>query len=179
MVKIPADRERLADEEAIALRTQFFHDLGLLVSMWNQVELYIEFAIYRRTGMSALHSSVVLGGLQHKAKVSILKSLLKLEGQDEAVSKINSALSYAKRNALMHGVPGSESDSSSFGFFHRRVDDSYKVQAHKFTADEFHEHVWEFGRLANEALLAIGLDENDQKLKAEIDEYGKAAKFEI
>ncbi len=147
--------------------------------MWNQVELYIEFAIHRRTGMSALHSSVVLGGLQHKAKVSILKSLLKLEGKDDAVSKINTALTYAKRNALMHGMPGSEEDGSIFGFFHRRVDDKYQVQAHRFTADEFHDHVWEFARLANEALLAIDIDETDAQLKAEIDEYGKAAGFPL
>lgn len=143
------------------------------------MELYFEFAIYKRTGMSPLHSSIVLGGLQHKAKVSILKSLLKAEGQTEAVSKIKSALSYAKRNALMHGAPGSETDSSQFGFFHRNVDDKHEVKAYKFTAEEFHAHVWEFARLADEALLSIGIDSDDSDMRQQIGEYGRAVGFDL
>lgn len=179
MVKIPAANERLSCPEAIERRTQVFHDLGLLIGLWNQMELYFEYAIHKRTGMSALHSSIVLGGLQNKAKVSILKSLLRTDGETEAVSKINTAMSYAKRNALMHGIPGSEQDSSRFGFFHRNVDNKYEVKSHKFTPEEFHNHVWEFARLADEAVLAIGFDHDDPMLKAELDEYGKAAGFEM
>jgi hypothetical protein len=179
MVKIQSNYEGLTDPKAIEKRTQFLHDFGLLIGNWNLLELYIEIIIWRKTGMSAEHCAIVLGSLQHKAKVSILKSLLNNEGNAEAVSKLKTALSYAQRNALVHGVPGSEEDGSEFGFFYRSVDDKYMVKSHKFTAEEFHKRVYQFFDLAHEAIEALGINENDPKFKAELDEYCKGAKFDL
>jgi hypothetical protein len=71
----------------------------------------------------------MLGGLQHKAKISILYALLREDGKSEAISKLKAAMSYARRNALIHSAMGSEHDSSRFVFFHRSLDDRYKVNA--------------------------------------------------
>lgn len=178
MVKIPDGYDQLTDPDQKADRTQLLHDFGLLIVTWNEFELYIELAILRITGLSQLHCSIVLGGLQHKAKVSILKALLHEQGNKDAVSKLKAALSHAKRNALMHGVPSSDTAKSKYAFTHRSIDDRYKAATHIFTPDEFHERVWKFNELCVEALNAIGINPNCPKTKAELKDYGKGAKFE-
>lgn len=178
MVKIPEYAEHSSDTEAINRRTQFLHDLGLLIHQWNRVELCLELAICRMTGLSNLHCSIMLGSLQHKAKVNILYALLRDAKQTGAISKLKTAMSYAKRNALMHGVFASEDDGSEFVIFHRSIDDRYKVAAHRFTADSFHDHVWKFCNLAGDALEALGLSENDPELKLAMESYSKDARFD-
>jgi len=120
----------------------------------------------------------MMGALQHKAKISILKSLLREKGEIDLISKINTAMSYAKRNSLMHGVLGSEQDHSKFLFFDRRVDNRYKVNVHSFTSESFHEHVWQFCNLADEVLLELGIDVDSSAFKQELLDYGKDAQFE-
>lgn len=120
----------------------------------------------------------MLGGLQHKAKVSVLYALLREDGRTEAVSKLKTAMSYAKRNALMHSALGSEDDSSKFSFFYRSIDDRYKVATHTFTEGSFHDHVWRFCNLADEALLALGIDADSPEFKQELLAYGKDALFD-
>ena len=83
MVKIPVEAERAPDAESIERRTQFLHDLGLLIAQWNRVELCAEIAIRRITGISNIHCSIVFGGLQHKAKISILYALLREQGRGD------------------------------------------------------------------------------------------------
>lgn len=178
MVKIPSQHEGGADPAAIERRTQFLHDTGVLIHMWNMVEIYIELAIWRITKLSPLHCSIMLGGLQHKAKISILYALLREDGNDAAISKLKSAMSYAKRNALVHSIIGSEEDSSKFVFYYRSVDDRYKVVAHTFDQDSFHDHVWQFCKLANDALIEIGCDELAAETIADLKEYGQKARFE-
>lgn len=127
MAKVPTHAEQLTDKAAIERRTQVLHDIGLLVASWNHLELYLEVAIMRATRLSPLHASILLGGLQHKAKVSILYTLLREEGKPEAIRKLKVALGYAKRNALMHGVPASEDGFTKVAFYHRTVGDKYSV----------------------------------------------------
>lgn len=149
----------------------------MLTSMWNLFEAYIELAILRITKMQPLHCAILLGSLQHKAKVSILKALLHEEGKGEAVSKIKAALSHAKRNALLHGVPGIGDSAAKFAFYHRQVDDRYVVQNHMFTAEQFHAHVTRFLDLVSEALFALGINPENPATELELDAYGKAARF--
>ena len=87
-------------------------------------------------------------------------------------------MSYAKRNALIHSVLGSEDDSSEFVFYYRSVDDRYKVTAHTYDHESFHTHVWRFCELADEALIAMGLDERESQTIADFKEYGQKARFE-
>lgn len=178
MVKIPDGAERSNDPEAIARRTQFLHDYGLLIQVWNHMELNMEVEIQRITGLSGLHFSIMLGGLMAKAKRSILFALLRDDGRADAIPKIKTALIYAKRNALMHGNIATEEDNSEIVFFHRSVDDDYKVVCHRFTPETFSKHVWEFSRLVDEALLALGYDDDDPLTKARLDAFGKAAQFD-
>lgn len=178
MVKIPSLNERTSDPIAIERRTQFLHDTGVLVHMWNRVELFVELAIWRITGLSPLHCSIMLGSLQHRAKISILYSLLREDGKNAAISKLKAAMSYAKRNALIHSAVASEEDSSKFVFYYRTVDDRYKVAAHTYDQDSFHDHVWQFCKLADEALIEIGLDETAPETIAALKEYGQKARFE-
>jgi hypothetical protein len=178
MVKIPQNAEHAIDDEAIERRTQFLHDLGVLVYQWNATEIYIEMAIRRLTGLSNLHCSILLGGLQHKAKTISLYALLRENGESEAISKMKTAMSYAKRNALMHGVTGSEADMSKFSVFHRSVDDRYRVATHNFTAESFHDHVWEFCRLVDNALKTLGIDVDAPETKQALSAYAKDARFE-
>jgi hypothetical protein len=178
MVKVPVEVERDFDADSIERRTQFLHDLGVLVAQWNRIEICIEIAIRRLTGLSNAHCSLMMGALQHKAKISILKSLLREKGEIDLISKLNTALSYAKRNSLMHGVLGTEQDYSRFSFFDRKVDNRYKVSVHSFTSDSFHEHVWNFCRLADEVLLDLSIDVDSAAFKQELLAYGKDAQFE-
>lgn len=170
MVKIPSTAG--ADIEGIEERTQLLHDLGILVALWSQFEIYIEMAIMGITKVSPLHNSILLGSLQFKAKVSILKSLLRTEGKTDTISKINTAVSFAKRNVLMHSAMSSERDFSKFGFFYRSVDDGYNVKAHTYTATDFHKHVYRFKDLANDAIDDLGLSEEMMQ------KYGHGAQFD-
>lgn len=170
MVRLPT--EATPDVHGLEQRTQLLHDLGVLISLWAELEMHVEIAIAHSTKMNFLHASIVLGTLQNKAKVGILYSLLKLNDDDVAVSKMKTAMSYAKRNALMHGMMGSEDDFSEFAFFHRSVDNGYKVNKLSFTAQSFHEHVWKFRELADEAIACL------KTTPEQLQEYGRQAKFD-
>ncbi|AYJ85800.1 hypothetical protein D3Y57_07205 [Sphingomonas paeninsulae] len=150
MVKIPTIGG--GDIEGVEQRTQFLHDLGILIALWGKVEMHIECEIWKITKMEMLHASIVLGTLQHKAKISILYALLRLEGRDDAISHLKTAMSFAKRNALMHGTLASEHDFTKFSFFTRSVDDRYRVKRHDYNAATFHDHVWQFRELASAAV---------------------------
>lgn len=49
---------------------------------------------------------------------------------------------------------------------------------HEYSPDEFHDHVWNFTDLANEALIELGIDGQDEAFAAELLAYGQAARFE-
>ena len=170
MVKIPSEAGLGAP--GVEERTQMLHDLGVLMALWSHLELFIEVAIWQITKMSGLHASILLGGLQHKSKISILYALLRLDGKDATISKMKTAMSYAKRNALIHSALGTEDDFSQFAFFYRSIDDRYKVTKHSYTATTFHNHVWHFRDLANAALDDLPVTHE------QIDNYGKQAKFD-
>lgn len=177
MVKVPQYAERSDNTEAIEKRTQVLHDMGVLVQHWNRLELYVELEICRITKLSHLHGSIVLGGLMHKAKINILYALLREEGRSDVAAKLKTAMGYAKRNVLLHGAAASEEDGSRFAFIHRAVDDRYRVKSHEFTAESFHDHVWKFGHLADEALLAMGYDDADPSTLKALEDYGRDARF--
>ena len=161
------------DAKGIENRTQLLHDLGVLVTLWSQLELHIEVEIARITGMSFHHASIVLGTLQHKAKTSILYSLLRTQERTDVIPKIKAAINFAKRNALMHSAMATEADFSKFVFFSRTMDDAYKVKALRYTAEEFHQHVYKFRDLANVAIHHLSIPEE------ELGAYGKAALFDL
>ena len=179
MIKIPEGFEQLSDPESIAMRTQFLHDLGVLITTWNTFEFLMEFAIFKIVKISPVHSSIMLGGLQHKAKVNILKSLLKKEGKDAEVSAIKTALSYAKRNDLIHGVPGLNEADGKIGTAFRSVQDKYQITTRDFSSEEFTKHVYRFCVLADEAAFALGVDWNNPVIKKEVNDYARRAGFAL
>jgi hypothetical protein len=67
-----------ADEDYQETRDQelFLHDLGTLMMVWGCIDLYIEVEIAMIVGISHENANIMLGSLQHKAKISILYSLL-------------------------------------------------------------------------------------------------------
>lgn len=166
MIKIPDDADARSPE-----REQFLHDYGVILALWSQFDTYIEVAIMRLTGMSGLHASVVLGTLQSKAKCNILYSLLRLNDDEMTAQKVKEAIDFAKRNLIVHSAMASEKDFSKIVFFKRSIDPRYKAVGHNYSADSFHEHVWKFRDLANEALTALSLTE------ADLNEYGRMAQL--
>lgn len=171
MVKIPSMPENF-DPAHVERRTQFMHDLAALLSVWAELEMAIEFRIAKLVGMNPLDASIVLGSLQAGGKQNILYSLLAERGLTDERAAIKAAVSFAKRNVLVHSQFGSEDDFSLFRLFKREVKDSYKVIRHDYTAETFNDHFMTFRELVADALAAMKVTPDD------IVEYGRAARFE-
>lgn len=170
MVKLPSDLS--ADAPGISDRTQLLHDFGALLTMWSELEIAIEIAIWKVTGMSALHTSILIGSLQFGTKRNILSSLLREAGDRAPTKAIKDLVDFAKRNVLIHSAVAAEHDYSKFVFFNRSVKEKYDVSAEEFTASSFHQHFLRFRKLHDAALKALNVTQ------AEMNEYGRAARFE-
>ena len=150
---------------------QLNHDYGAILILWGTLEISIEITIARLTGMSFLNASIVLGSLQFGAKRNILSSLLRERGDTERMKPLTNLITFAKRNALVHSVMANESDHSRFDFHQREIKDAYKVTAHSFTADTFHDHFLKFIQLEALVNAALGISKND------LTQYAHEAKF--
>lgn len=170
MVKLPSAPSPPTEGE-VERRTQFMHDFAAVLSIWAELEMVIEIKIAQLTGMKALDASIVLGSLQAGARKNILYSLLNERGEKETISKVRAAISFAKRNVLVHSQYASENDYSKFRLYQREVKESYKVTSHDFTAETFHQHFLKFRELHHEADAALGVSDK------QIAEYGRAARF--
>jgi len=170
MVELPSDLQ--ADAPGVKERTQLLHDFGALLTMWSELEIAMEIAIRKLTGMSALQTSIVVGSLQFGTKKNILSSLLKEAGNEDQSKAIKDLVDFAKRNALVHSAVAAEDDYSKFVFFFRSVKEKYHVKTEEFTAASFHQHFLRFRELHDAALQALNVT------PGEMNEYGHGARFE-
>lgn len=169
MVKYPSTDE--ATLKGIENRTQFAHDLGGFLMIWGHFEFAVEIRIAELARLTALRGSIVLASLNSGARFAILHSLLAEFGTKAESDAVRAAITFAKRNALIHSSLASEKHFSEFGFYQRRVDNSYKVTLQRYTADEFHERFKKVCELAEKATEAMGI--TPKKMNS----YGQRARF--
>jgi hypothetical protein len=160
-----------SSEEDVERRTQFMHDLAAVLAVWAELEMVIEVKIANLTGMKPLDASIVLGSLQSGTRKNILFSLLKERGEKAAISKVKSAISFAKRNMLVHSQFAAAERFTGFRLYQREVKDAYKVTSHDFTAETFHQHFVKFRQLFLEARDALGVRHRH------IEKYAHEARF--
>ena len=168
MIKLPA-QDGPALPQFIEDRTQFLHDYAFLLLLWSQFEVALEVKIAKLAGLSAIDASIILGGLSFGNKPSILYSLLEKRGRPDVSAKIEKVIQHVGRNALVHGIPGSDTDAGTFAFFRREVGAAYLIKHLTYTAKEFNQHFEKFQSLASEAMDVMELEDSD------LDEYASAA----
>jgi hypothetical protein len=171
MVKLPPDYQPRPGDD---LRTQLLHDFGALIAMWGQFEIAVEAKIGAITGIKPLYCSIVVGPMNSGAKRNTLYSLLREEGDGTVTAAVKNLVSFAKRNALIHGVVGGEPDSSRFAFFYREVKEKYEAKRLVYTAEEFHQHFLKFRQLHHAAMVALGFDSEDR-----LNEYVREVGFDL
>jgi len=161
------------EPERFPLRYQFLHDYGALIAVWNEFEIAIEVAIMRRTGMTPLKASIVLSAIGFGHKRNILDALLKEEGREDLITKLESAINAAGRNAFVHGVPTGNKDLTEFAFARRDFKNKrYRTKPIRFTAESFREHFLNFQGQYVELAAALGVTMDD------IDAYAREARFD-
>ena len=160
MIKIPKTAE-ITSPEFIADRTQFFHDYAALLLLWGQFEFALEVAIARLAGLTPPDASIILGGLSFGNKPPMLYSLLAKRGKPDASAKVKAVINHVGRNALVHGIAGSDYETRDFAFFRREVGEELVVKHILYTADTFNAHFERFRDLADAALDALGISDAD------------------
>lgn len=160
MVKIPTTDEAVSPA-FVDCRTQVMHDYGTLLAVWSQFELALEVKIARLAGLSPRDSSIILGGLSFGNKPAILYSLLNDRSLTDVAAKIRAVIDHTRRNALVHGVTGSDMIENRIVFYKREIGATYKVTHLTYSADEFNAHFERFRDLANEAMASLDLTLED------------------
>jgi hypothetical protein len=75
---------------AAAEMREFFGRYGSFIQLWQTYELMIEIAIMRQLGISVEENSIVCGGLNYSAKMSITLGLL-IERRHESKCSLRTA----------------------------------------------------------------------------------------
>ena len=157
----------------IEQRTQVLHDFGAFMTLWSEFEMSLEVAIARRTGMTTIHASIVLGGLAFGAKPAILYSLIEEAGEDPSITaKVRAVVDHARRNALVHGFMNAErAEEAVFSFSKREVKNAYRITHAEFTAEGFNQHFQKAQELVGAAWRALEITNDDLNL------YGREARL--
>jgi hypothetical protein len=110
---------------------------GLFMLNWSLLETVIEVAIMKRLELHPLEGNIVTSGLNFQARSSILRSLLSLDESKEskeARQLINTIVTEANRNAIIHGqvfVAGHH----HLRFIHRKTADVISAKCIEVDAD--------------------------------------------
>lgn len=104
---------------------------GLFMVTWSIFETTLEVAIQKRLKLHPLEGNIVTGGLAFLSRSSILRSLLALDKSKEskeASKLINSMVTDANRNAIIHGHVHVGGDHT-LKFVHRKTADKLSAKS--------------------------------------------------
>ncbi|WP_146986214.1 hypothetical protein [Bradyrhizobium macuxiense] len=146
----------------------FFAIYGSFLQLWQTFELVIEVAIMRRLNLSARHASIVLNSLNFAAKSNILSSLLKEEGDQEALSALGNAQTKAGRNDFIHSFLTIQ-DAGIFRLVRRNIKNgNYTADLNELDVPAMFTHGAQFAEAYERAQTALGVTSED------VDQYIEA-----
>jgi hypothetical protein len=136
-----------------------FHNLfGQFHSIWLANDALLDYAICELLGAEAADTHIILSGMMFGAKSRLLIALLKRSNHRnksdllDALKKIQAA----KRDKFAHSYLAL--DKENVLFIERALYGDYAVIEHKFTAQEFRQHVADFILAAQKFQNALGAD---------------------
>jgi hypothetical protein len=135
--------------------------LGFFTVMWSIFDMLIDAAIMKELGLTPMQGAIVTSSLAHKAKISILRSLLNLDSKKnaEALSTLGKITQLAGRNSIMHGHV--HIGDTSLSFVKMDVDSQLTAKQKRFENLEFGALVTEIANLVKKVQGQLGLSQED------------------
>jgi hypothetical protein len=158
-------------------RIQDFHrHYGLFLQLWQTFELMVEMVIMRQLKLTHRQTSIVCGGINFQAKLSIALTLLKEDkkANEKPIAALSKARSEAERNDFVHSLL---SHSRKLGILHllrREVRPAgYSVDRRVMTPDTMREHGDKFADACEAVMVQLNISQDD------IDAYVRAIESHV
>jgi hypothetical protein len=129
--------------------------LGLFHQNWAAIDLHTDFAIYKFPGITPLQAHLITSGMMFGRKARLLVDLVKHSDikQKNKIIEPFSIIRGAQRDMITHSY--CSTDALSVTFLERSVSNTFRAKERKFTLNEFHAHVDNVTRAAEQFISAI------------------------
>ena len=142
---------------------EFFSRYGSFLQLWQTFELLVEIIIMKRLGITPRQASIVCGGINFQAKISIALSLLKEERprNEKAISALSTAKTEAERNDFIHSFLTHGRDGTLHLIRREIKPGGYSVERRVVTVDGMQSHAGQFAASFERAANELGISETD------------------
>jgi hypothetical protein len=151
----------------IASRKEFSAWLGLFYVVWSGAEVVTAYAVGKFLSLAHEETHLLTARMEFARKTALLRALISRSDHPKKAAlkgALNKMQNESKRNVFAHSFL--RSDLKTVTFVERTWEGDFKVRLHKFTLEEFIEHVERFQVAGREFERALGMTDMDKDFQA-------------
>lgn len=157
-------------DSSLALSQEFNQYLGLFHGVWSSVDLTTDLAICRFLNVTPKEAHLITSGMMFGRKGRLLADLVGRSDhhkKSEILGVFNKIRGQSLRDVMAHSYMRSNNDTVTF--VERSTSGEFKIKEHKFSLQEFKEHVLKISNYAATFYEVLGFSSVD------IQEFADAA----
>jgi hypothetical protein len=142
---------------------EFYGRYGAFLQLWQTFELLVEIIVMRQLRLTVHQTSILCGGINFAAKISIAVSLLMEDRikNEKAITSLKTAASVAERNDFTHSFLTHGSDGSLHLVRREVRREGYSVDVRIMTVTEMQRHGEAFAGAFENAAVELKISETD------------------